>query len=166
MNITQLEIYYVRIGVMKMLNKKEYVEKIVRDILNGKMKLEDFVEEHFEIVEKIEWVKEEMTEPVFDFVFSTQGIFRSWYQGIQMYSAENSILKRKVSEYENPQLYKLEDLKPNMWVWDNDIKEVIHIRSVVDDDLYFVSVGEEDVGYAEFEENRFYSVTMALENMK
>ena len=37
-----------------MLSKEEYVEKIVRDILNGEMKLENFVEEHFELVEKYE----------------------------------------------------------------------------------------------------------------
>lgn len=63
----------------------------------------------------------------------------------------------------NPQPYKFENLKVGMWVWDNDIKEVIHIRSVVDDDLYFLSVGEEDVGYAEFEEERFFPVTKAME---
>lgn len=36
-----------------MLSKEEYVEKIVRDILNGEMKLENFVSEHFELVENI-----------------------------------------------------------------------------------------------------------------
>ena len=125
--------------------------------------LNQLIKEHFDLVKKIEWLKEEMTEPAFNLVFSTQKFLHNWYKGIQMYSAENDVLKRKVSEYENPQPYKFEDLNSDMWVWDNDIKEVIHIRSVVDDDLYFLSVGEEDVGYAEFEEGRFFPVTKALE---
>lgn len=125
--------------------------------------LNQLIKEHFDLVKKIEWLKEEMTEPAFNLVFSTQEFLHNWYKGIQMYSAENDVLKRKVSEYENPQPYKFEDLNSDMWVWDNDIKEVIHIRSVVDDDLYFLSVGEEDVGYAEFEEERFFPVTKAME---
>lgn len=125
--------------------------------------LNQLIKEHFDLVKKIEWLKEEMTEPAFNLVFSTQEFLHNWYKGIQMYSAENDVLKRKVSEYENPQPYKFEDLNSDMWVWDNDIKEVIHIRSVVDDDLYFLSVGEEDVGYAEFEEGRFFPSTKALE---
>lgn len=69
----------------------------------------------------------------------------------------------ELKELKNPQPYKFEDLNSDMWVWDNDIKEVIHIRSVVDDDLYFLSVGEEDVGYAKFEEERFFPVTKTME---
>lgn len=72
-------------------------------------------------------------------------------------------LQDELDVIKNLQPYKFEDLKVGMWVWDNDIKEVIHIRSVVDDDLYFLSVGEEDVGYAEFEEGRFFPSTKALE---
>lgn len=125
--------------------------------------LNQLIKEHFDLVKKIEWLKEEMTEPAFNLVFSTQEFLHNWYKGIQMYSAENDVLKRKVSEYENPQPYKFEDLNSDMWVWDNDIKEVIHIRSVVDDDLYFLSVGEEDVGYAKFEEERFFPVTKTME---
>lgn len=85
---------------------------------------------------------------------------------IEMIRKVQDCFEQLIKEYFNPQPYKFEDLNSDMWVWDNDIKEVIHIRSVVDDDLYFLSVGEEDVGYAEFEEGRFYPVTKALEYQK
>lgn len=43
-----------------MLSKEKYVEKIVRDILNGEMKLEDFVSEHFELVKEYKDVRKEL----------------------------------------------------------------------------------------------------------
>lgn len=73
--------------------------------------LRQLIREHFELVEKIKWLKEEMTEPAFNLVFSTQEFLHNWYKGIQMYSSENAVLQRKVSEYENPQPYKFDDLK-------------------------------------------------------
>lgn len=81
--------------------------------------VEQLIKEHFDIVKKIEWLKEEMTEPAFNLVFSTQEFLHNWYKGVQMYSAKNDVLKRKVSEYENPQPYKFEDLKVGIWVWDD-----------------------------------------------
>lgn len=79
--------------------------------------LDQLIKEHFELVENIKWLKEEMTEPAFNLVFSTQESLHNWYKGIQMYSSENAILKRKLSEYENPQPYKFKELKKGMWVW-------------------------------------------------
>lgn len=92
------------------------------DIFNDLHNFRKIIHEHFELVEKVEWLKEEMTEPAFNLVFSTQEFLHSWYKGIQITSAENSILQRKLSCYENSQPYKFEGLKEEMWVWDDKEK--------------------------------------------
>lgn len=126
--------------------------------------LNQLIKEHFELLEKIEWVKEEMTEPVFDLVFGTQEFFHNWYQGIQMYSVENAILQRKVNDYENPQLYKFEELKKGMWVWDDNSEWIFKIKSVNSEiDIEFEN-GDLTFLRTVFEEGRFYPVTKALCN--
>ena len=73
-----------------------------------------------------------------------------------------SVLRDLIKEYFEPQPYKLEELHEGMWVWDDEEKEIIHIRSVING-FYFLAIGEEDVIYAKFEENRFFPLTKALE---
>lgn len=126
--------------------------------------LNQLIKEHFDLVKKIEWLKEEMTEPAFNLVFSTQEFLHNWYKGIQMYSAENDVLKRKVSEYENPQPYKFEELKKGMWVWDEKEKKCNKIIEIEGRNIDFYYITESiDRFIVEFEENRFYPVTKALE---
>lgn len=134
------------------------------------------IKEHFELVEKIKWLKEEMTEPAFNLVFSTQEFLHNWYKGIQMYSSENAVLQRKVSEYENPQPYKFEELKKGMWIWDDE-NEMFILITFIDKQFkkMHVCLTEYDefndeyvnVEYTEyFEEGRFFPVTKALEYQK
>lgn len=128
---------------------------------------EQLIKEHFDPVEKIEWLKEEMTEPVFNLVFGTQEFFHNWYQGIQVYSAENAILKRELSEYENPQPYKFEDLRTGMFVFDCIKNRVNKIIEIFEADVGIPYIKFDD-GFGEwfiieFEENRFFSLTKALE---
>lgn len=132
--------------------------------------LMDLIKEHFELVEKIKWLKEEMTEPAFNLVFSTQEFLHNWYKGIQMYSSENAVLQRKVSEYENPQPYKLEDLKASMFVFDCIKNRVNKIIEIFEAD-YGIPYIKFDDGFGEwfiveFEENRFFPLTKALEYQK
>lgn len=140
--------------------------------------LEQLIKEHFELVEKIKWLKEEMTEPAFNLVFSTQEFLHNWYKGIQMYSSENAVLQRKVSEYENPQPYKFEELKKGMWVWDdkglycfecNPAISKNGTRCVTYNSFWYNSGEDEDEffeEYDEFEEGRFFPVTKAMEHQK
>ena len=137
--------------------------------------VEQLIKEHFELVEKIKWLKEEMTEPAFNLVFSTQEFLHNWYKGIQMYTSENAVLQRKVSEYENLQPYKYEDLKPGMWVWDDKSKccfkcnpaiSKIGTRCVTYNSFWYNCGEDEDEffeEYDEFEEGRFFPITKALE---
>ena len=170
--------------VKKMLTKEEYEKALnsfcdnckygydckIMKKYNGCVQmntLNQLIKERFDLVKKIEWLKEEMTEPAFNLVFSTQEFLHNWYKGIQMYSAENDVLKRKVSEYENPQPYKFEDLKKGMWVFDDKLNACFLIKvlkpqsywNVIIYANYLTDTFEE----MHFEKNRFYPVTKALE---
>lgn len=170
--------------VKKMLTKEEYEKALnsfcdnckygydckIMKKYNGCVQmntLNQLIKEHFDLVKKIEWLKEEMTEPAFNLVFSTQEFLHNWYKGIQMYSAENDVLKRKVSEYENPQPYKFEDLKKGMWVFDDKLNACFLIKELKPQSYWNVIIYAnyltDTFEEMHFEKNRFYPVTKALE---
>lgn len=123
--------------------------------------LSKLIQEHFELVEKVEWLKEEMTEPAFNLVFSTQEFLHSWYKGIQITSVENAVLKRKLSDYENPQPYIFEELHEDMWFWHDSYKRCYQIYYIEKDrNLIYLNHDNE---YINFEENLFFPVTKAME---
>ena len=72
---------------------------------------------------------------------------------------------------ENIKPYKFEDLKPNMWVWDDEFKDCIKIKIVFEPcKLYpkgslkaYHDLNEEQLNFIEFEENRLFPVQMANE---
>lgn len=73
----------------------------------------------------------------------------------QLGEIESSLSRVSTQEKSNPPL-KFEELKPNMWVWDNKEKEYIKLR-VINKILYYGNDEEYRVGdYIKFEENRFY----------
>lgn len=73
----------------------------------------------------------------------------------------------ELSDVYNPKPYKFEDLKPNMWVWDDLIKECVQL----DEDCFepnnvILILMRGNYGYREstrtfFEENRFFPVQYA-----
>lgn len=84
-----------------------------------------------------------------------------------MYSSENAVLQRKVSEYENPQPYKLEDLKEGMWVWDDKLNACFLIKELKPQSYWNVIIYAnyltDTFEEMHFEKNRFYPVTKAME---
>lgn len=123
--------------------------------------LKEWLEDYKFIKEKIEWLKEEMTEQAFNLVFSTQEFLHSWYKGIQIISAENAILQKKLSDYENPQPYKFEELHEDMWFWHDSYKRCYQIYYIENDrNLIYLNHDNE---YINFEENLFFPVTKAME---
>ena len=67
----------------------------------------------------------------------------------------------------NPQLYKFEDLKVGMWVWDEKEKKCNKIIEIEGKNIDFYYITESiDRFIVEFEEGRFYPVTKALEYQK
>ena len=79
--------------------------------------------------------------------------------------------KRLIKEHFNPQPYKFEDLKPNMWVWDDKFNDCMKIKIVFERcELYpsgslkaYHDLNEEELNFIEFEENRFFPITKALQ---
>lgn len=145
------------------LTKEEYLNSY-ESINNGYYKGSDvlnfkkLIDEHYEVVKKIEWLKEEMTEPVFNLVFGTQEFFHNWYQGVQIYSAENTILQIKLRDYENPQPLKFEELEEGMWVWDNKNHSWLKVIGFYGFNIHVqfgIGIYKNDC-YVEYEENRFF----------
>lgn len=63
----------------------------------------------------------------------------------------------------NHQPYKFEDLKPNMWVWDDNSEWIFKIKSVNSEiDIEFEN-GDLTFLRTVFEEGRFFPVTKAME---
>lgn len=87
----------------------------------------------------------------------------------QWYSYD--VLKELIDEHFNPKPYKFEDLKPNMWVWDNVAKECLYVvRPFITTGVrvkYFTCLGLYNSLEAmkklnmKFEENRFFPVRCA-----
>lgn len=76
-----------------------------------------------------------------------------------------------VNKILNPQPYKFEDLKKEMWVWDDKLKRCVNCDPAknsmgIDCIWYWYDYdfeGELSEDYIEFEENRFFPITKALE---
>ena len=89
------------------------------------------------------------------------------------YKTQNAwgIMSKLIKEYFEPQPYKFEDLKPNMWVWDDKLKRCVNCDPAknsmgIDCIWYWYDYdfeGELSEDYIEFEENRFFPITKALQ---
>ena len=86
-------------------------------------------------------------------------------------------LQNELDAIKNPQPYKFEDLKPNMWVWDDEEHELTKILEAYvtdeNDDVYVKGVPIVKHGlhkfswsYSVFKEGRFFPITKALEYQK
>ena len=69
-----------------------------------------------------------------------------------------------IVEFINPQPYKFEELKKGMWVWDEKEKKCNKIIEIEGRNIDFYYITESiDRFIVEFEENRFFPITKALE---
>ena len=67
-----------------------------------------------------------------------------------------------VNKILNPQPYKFEDLKKEMWVWDDKKMDFYHVcEKIVNKDGTKILANE--THYRLFEENRFFPITKALQ---
>ena len=84
---------------------------------------------------------------------------------------ESLELNKPCQEYAlyEPQPYKFEDLKPNMWVWD-DVDEVCRklesIATMSEWIWFYIDESEKETIDILFEEGRFFPVTKALQYQK
>lgn len=87
-------------------------------------------------------------------------------------------IRKLVNEHFNPQPYKFEELKKGMWVWDDGEKCCFKCNPAISTDMaqcvtynaFLYNCGEDEdeffEEYDEFEEDRFFPVTKAMEYQK
>ncbi|MEF2781830.1 MAG: hypothetical protein U0N20_01890, partial [Clostridium sp.] len=79
---------------------------------------------------------------------------------------------KEYHEFKNPQPYKFEDLKPNMYIWDDKERGFYKITKILSKEeckhLYHDENKKVFMTFLanEFEENRFFPVTKALQYQK
>lgn len=110
--------------------------------------IRDLIKEHFELLE----------------VLKECGWSELTPKGLRVVIEAGQYNAKKLNELRNPQPYKFEDLKPNMWVWDDKEKKCNKIIEIEGRNIDFYYITESiDRFIVEFEKNRFYPVTKALE---
>lgn len=111
--------------------------------------IRDLIKEHFELLE----------------VLKECGWSELTPKGLRVVIEAGQYNAKKLNELRNPQPYKFEDLKPNMWVWDDKEKKCNKIIEIEGRNIDFYYITESiDRFIVEFEEGRFYPVTKALCN--
>lgn len=140
---------------MKWIEKytgEKIMEKQMREILSN------LIKEHFELVENYNKLTDlnNMSEHQL-LAFNTLA-------NAQIKDRKCDLCLYKIgNDTQNPQPYKFEDLKPNMWVWDDLNKDCRQIAKLNEYGgiYWYGSLSEYEAD--KFEENRFYPVTKALQ---
>lgn len=132
------------------------------ELINELDVLMSLIQEHFELVE--------LLKPHGYGMLSAEE-FEHWISYICKHNADNDMIimsqNEQLEQIKNPQPYTFEDLKPNMWLWDekeNKCNKIIEIEGK-NIDFYYITESI-DRFIVEFEEGRFYPVTKALEYQK
>lgn len=129
--------------------------------------LRQLIREHFELVKKYDELYErhsKILDDVHDYRYETQSLKIIIRNLCKHFGVESE--KELQNIYLNKP-YTFEDLKPNMWLWDekeNKCNKIIEIEGK-NIDFYYITESI-DRFIVEFEEGRFYPVTKALEYQK
>lgn len=134
--------------------------------------LMDLIKEHFELVEKMGWLKNAVSDEAFELIFRNEKEVKDWIDRGQWHVQKVKDLKDELFNIQNPQPYKFEELKKGMWIWDDE-NEMFILITFIDKQFkkMHVCLTEYDgfndeyvnVEYTEyFEEGRFFPVTKAL----
>ena len=85
-------------------------------------------------------------------------------------TTETQVFKQLIKEHFEPHPYKFEDLKEEMWIWNEKKKEIIYLFKPLDwkpckGIRYSYGKISSSVNgyYMDFEENRFFPITKALQ---
>lgn len=78
-------------------------------------------------------------------------------------TTEMQIFKQLIKEYFEPHPYKFEDLKPNMWVWDDVNEDCIQIAKINEYGGIYWYGALTEYEADKFKENRFFPVTKAMQ---
>ena len=132
------------------------------ELINELDVLMSLIQEHFEFVE--------LLKPHGYGMLSAEE-FEHWISYICKHNADNDMIimsqNEQLEQIKNPQPYKFEELKKGMWVWDEKEKKCNKIIKIEGRNIDFYYITESiDRFIVEFEENRFFPVTKAMEYQK
>lgn len=118
----------------------------------GKCEQDEFIE--------VKKIFKELIHEHFDEKGNVKTIANIFINGDEM----KQLVDKAVDEFFDPEPYKFEDLKPDMWLWDNVEKKCNKIIDINEnDEIGFYYITESVSRYiVKFEENRFYPVTKAI----
>ena len=129
--------------------------------------VEQLIKEHFELVKKYDELYErhsKILDDVHDYRYETQSLKIIIRNLCKHFGVESE--KELQNIYLNKP-YTFEDLKPNMWLWDekeNKCNKIIEIEGK-NIDFYYITESI-DRFIVEFEEGRFFPVTKSMEHQK
>ena len=154
--------------VRKMFSKEECEIALENAVDTGIIKndwnvLNQLIEEHFKLKEKYS----KILDDVHEYRFETHCMKMTIRNLCKHFGVKNE--KELQNIYLNKP-YKFEDLKPNMWIWDNVAKECLYVvRPFITTGVrvkYFTCLGSWNLEKIKklnmkFEENRFFPVQYA-----
>jgi len=128
--------------------------------------LNQLIEEHFKLKEKYS----KILDDVHDYRFETHCMKMTIRNLCKHFGVKNEKELQNIYLNKPKKPYKFEDLKPNMWVWDNVAKECLYVvRPFITTGVrvkYFTCLGIWNLEKIKklnmkFEENRFFPVQYA-----
>lgn len=157
--------------VRKMFSKEECEIALENAVDTGIIKkdwnvLNQLIEEHFKLKEKYS----KILDDVHDYRFETHCMKMTIRNLCKHFGVKNEKELQNIYLNKPYKPYKFEDLKPNMWVWDNVAKECLYVvRPFITTGVrvkYFTCLGIWNLEKIkklnmEFEENRFFPVQYA-----
>lgn len=157
--------------VRKMFSKEECEIALENAVDTGIIKkdwnvLNQLSEEHFKLKEKYS----KILDDVHDYRFETHCMKMTIRNLCKHFGVKNEKELQNIYLNKPYKPYKFEDLKPNMWVWDNVAKECLYVvRPFITTGVrvkYFTCLGIWNLEKIkklnmEFEENRFFPVQYA-----
>lgn len=157
--------------VRKMLSKEECEIALENAVDTGIIKkdwnvLNQLIEEHFKLKEKYS----KILDDVHDYRFETHCMKITIRNLCKHFGVKNEKELQNIYLNKPYKPYKFEDLKPNMWVWDNVAKECLYVvRPFITTGVmvkYFTCLGIWNLEKIKklnmkFEENRFFPVQYA-----
>lgn len=161
--------------VRKMFSKEECEIALENAVDTGIIKkdwnvLNQLIEEHFKLKEKYS----KILDDVHDYRFETHCMKMTIRNLCKHFGVKNEKELQNIYLNKPYKPYKFEDLKPNMWVWDNVAKECLYVvRPFITTGVrvkYFTCLGIWNLEKIkklnmEFEENRFFPVQYAHQSL-
>lgn len=91
--------------------------------------IEDFINENFELIEKMTWLKNSLNEDngLFDFIFKNGEEVKGWIERMRWHVEKCDELGRELYELKNNPPLKFDEIKDGDWVWNNVDKEYIRV---------------------------------------